>query len=106
VVKGVSAALPTTKATSGASMVAAASWSLCGFIKDAAAGNVTVEGVKTFRRAWCAVSPSGTAVTAPAKTAPATTNGSGSGGGDLRQTFTDSWPRSAHTRIGHVRLGG
>jgi predicted lipoprotein with Yx(FWY)xxD motif len=105
-VSGISAALATTKATSGTSMVAAAGWPLYGFVKDAAPGDVTGEGVKTFGGTWYAVSPSGTPVTAPAKTAPATTNGSGSGGGDLRRIFTDSWPRSPQTRNGHVRLGG
>ena len=105
-VKGISAALATTRATSGVSMVAAAGWPLYGFVKDVAPGDLTGERVKTFGGIWYAVSPSGAPVTAPAKTAPATTNGSGSGGGDLRQTFTDSWPRSAHTRNDHVRLGG
>jgi len=102
----ISAALATTKSTNGPSMVAAAGWPLYGFVQESAPGNVTGEGVMTFGRTWYAVSPSGTPVTAPAKTAPATTNGSGSGGGDLRQTFTDSWPRSPQTRNGHVRLGG
>jgi predicted lipoprotein with Yx(FWY)xxD motif len=104
-VSGISAALATTKATNGTSMVTAASWPLYAFVKDAAPGDVTGEGVKTFGGNWCAVSPSATPVNAPAKTVPATTNGSGSGGGDLRQTFTDSWPRSPQTPDGHVRLG-
>jgi predicted lipoprotein with Yx(FWY)xxD motif len=105
-VKGISAALATTRATSGASMVAAAGWPLYGFVKDVAPGDVTGERVKTFGGIWYAVSPSGAPVTAPAKTAPATTNSSGSGGGDLARIFTDSWPRSAQTRNGHVRLSG
>ena len=105
-VSGISAALATTKATSGTSMVAAAGRPLYTFVKDAAPGDVTGEGVKTFSGTWYAASPSGTPVNAPAKTVPATTSGSGSGGGDLRQTFTDSWPRSPQTPDGHVRLGG
>jgi predicted lipoprotein with Yx(FWY)xxD motif len=105
-VSGISAATTTTTATSGTSMVTAASWPLNAFVKDAAPGDVTGEGVKNFDGTWYAVSPSDTPVTAPAKTATATTNGSGSGGGDLRQTFTDSWPRSPQTPDGHVRLNG
>lgn len=80
-VQGVSAALATTKATSGASMLTAAGWPLYTFAKDKAPGDVTGEGVKAFGGTWYAVSPSGTAVMAPAKTAPATTSGGGSGGG-------------------------
>ena len=105
-VKGISAALATTRATSGTSMVAAAGRPLDGFVRDAAPGDVTGEGVKHFGGTWYAASPSGAPVTAPAKTTPATTSSRGSGGGDLRQTFTDSWPRSAQTRNDHVRLGG
>jgi hypothetical protein len=105
-VSGISAALATTKATNGPSMVAAAGWPLYGFVKESAPGDVTGEGVMTFGGTWYAVSPSDTPVTAPAKTAPATTNGSDQGGGDLRKLVTDSWPRSPQTRNGHVRLGG
>jgi predicted lipoprotein with Yx(FWY)xxD motif len=83
-VSGISAALATTKATSGASMVTAAGWPLYTFVKDAAPGDVTGEGVKTFGGTWYAVSPSGTPVTAPAKTAPATSSSSGSGGGGYK----------------------
>ena len=87
-------------------MAAAASWPLYGFVKDSAPGDVTGGRVKTFDGTCYAVSPCDTSVTAPAKTTQATTNGSGPGGGGLRKTFTDSWPRSAQTRNGHVRPGG
>ena len=83
-VKGITAALSVTKATSGTSMVTAAGWPLYTFLKDSAPGNVTGEGVKSFGGTWYAVSPSGKAVTAPAKTAPTTTTSSSSssaGGG-------------------------
>src|SRR5450756_490541 len=83
-VKGISAALAVTKATSSASMVTAAGWPLYTFVKDQAPGDVTGEGVKTFGGTWYAVSPSGTPVTAPAKTAPATSSSSGSGGGGYK----------------------
>jgi predicted lipoprotein with Yx(FWY)xxD motif len=76
-VPGVSAALTTIKSTSGASMMAADGWPLYTFVKDQAPGDVTGEGVKTFGGTWYAVSPSGTAVTAPATSAP----GAGAGGG-------------------------
>ena len=82
-VHGISAALTATRATSGASMVAAGGWPLYTFVKDAAPGDVTGEGVKTFGGTWYAVSPSGTAVkatAAPASTAPAATGG-GAGNG-------------------------
>jgi predicted lipoprotein with Yx(FWY)xxD motif len=82
-VSGISAALAATKATSGTSMVTAAGWPLYMFVKDAAPGDVTGEGVKTFGGTWYAVSPSGKPVTAPAKTAPATSS-SGSGGGGYK----------------------
>jgi predicted lipoprotein with Yx(FWY)xxD motif len=80
-VKGITAALSVTKATSGASMVTAAGWPLYTFAKDSAPGDVTGQGVKSFGGKWYAVSPSGKAVTAPAKTAPTTTSGGSSGGG-------------------------
>jgi predicted lipoprotein with Yx(FWY)xxD motif len=80
-VKGVTAALSVTKATSGTSMVTAAGWPLYTFVKDSAPGDVTGEGVKSFGGTWYAVSPSGKAMTAPAKTAPTTTSSSSSGGG-------------------------
>jgi predicted lipoprotein with Yx(FWY)xxD motif len=81
-VKGITAPLSVTKATSGTSMVTAAGWPLYTFVKDSAPGDVTGEGVKSFGGTWYAVSPSGKAVTAaPAKTAPTTTSSSGSSGG-------------------------
>jgi predicted lipoprotein with Yx(FWY)xxD motif len=80
-VQGVSAALGTTKATSGASIVTAGGWPLYTFVKDKAPGDVAGEGVKTFGGTWYAVSPSGQVVTASAKSAPATTSSGGSGGG-------------------------
>jgi len=58
-VPGISAALTATKATSGASMVAAGGWPLYTFVKDKAPGDVAGEGVKTFGGTWYAVSPSG-----------------------------------------------
>jgi len=79
-VKGITAALSVTKATSGTSMVTAAGWPLYTFVKDSAPGDVTGEGVKSFGGTWYAVSPSGKAVTGPAKAAPATTSGSSGGG--------------------------
>ena len=79
-VPGISAALTTSTSTSGASMVAAGGWPLYTFVKDQAPGDVTGEGVKTFGGTWYAVSPSGTAVTAPATTAPAAGAGVGGSG--------------------------
>jgi len=79
-VQGVSAALATTKATSGASMVTAGGWPLYTFVKDTAPGQVAGEGVKTFGGTWYAVSPSGAPVTAAAKPAPASTSSGGGGG--------------------------
>lgn len=76
-VQGISAPLATTKATSGASMATAGGWPLYTFVKDKAPGDAAGEGVKTFGGTWYAVSPSGTAVMAPAKTAPATSSGGG-----------------------------
>jgi Secreted repeat of unknown function len=73
-VQGVSAALATTKATSGTSMLTAGGWPLYTFVKDKTPGQVAGEGVKTFGGTWYAVSPSGTPVMAPAKSAPATTS--------------------------------
>jgi hypothetical protein len=80
-VQGISAPLATTKATSGASMATAGGWPLSSFVKDKAPGDVAGEGVKTFGGTWCAVSPSGTAVMAPVKTAPANSGGGSGGGG-------------------------
>jgi len=79
-VPGISAALTTTKSTTGASMVAAGGWPLYSFVKDQGPGDVTGEGVKTFGGTWYAVSPSGTAVTAPATSAPAAGAGGGGNG--------------------------
>ena len=59
-VQAISAALATTKATSGALMVTAAGWPLYTFVKDKAPGDVAGEGAKTFGGTWYAVSPSGT----------------------------------------------
>jgi predicted lipoprotein with Yx(FWY)xxD motif len=81
-VQGVSAALATTKATSGASMVTAGGWPLYTFVKDTAPGQVAGQGIKTFGGTWYAVSPSGSPVTAAPKTAPsATSSSSGAAGG-------------------------
>ena len=80
-VKGVSSALATTEATSGASMVTVAGRRLYRFVQDTAPGEVAGEGVKSFGGTWYAVSPTGTPVTAPATSAPATTSSGGSGGG-------------------------
>jgi predicted lipoprotein with Yx(FWY)xxD motif len=80
-VKGITAALSVTKATSGTSMVTAAGWPLYTFVNDSAPGDVTGEGVKSFGGTWYAVSPSGKAVTASTKTAPTTTGSGSSGGG-------------------------
>jgi predicted lipoprotein with Yx(FWY)xxD motif len=79
-VKGVSAALATTTATNGASMVTAGGWPLYTFVKDTAPGQVAGEGVKTFGGTWYAVSPTGAPVTAAATPAPATTSSAGQGG--------------------------
>ena len=79
--QGISTALATTKATSGASMVTAGGWPLYTFVKDTAPGQVAGEGIKTFGGTWYAVSPSGTPVMAPAKSAPSTTSSGGSGAG-------------------------
>jgi predicted lipoprotein with Yx(FWY)xxD motif len=78
-VQGVTAALATTKATSGASMVTAGGLPLYTFVKDQAPGDVTGEGVKTFGGTWYAVSPAGAPVTGPAKSAPSSTTSGGSG---------------------------
>jgi predicted lipoprotein with Yx(FWY)xxD motif len=80
-VDGVSAALATTKATSGASMVTAGGWPLYTFVKDRAPGYVTGEGVKTFGGTWYAVSPAGAPVTGPGASAPSPTSSGASGGG-------------------------
>ena len=79
-VQGITAPLSVTKATSGTSMVTAGGWPLYTFVKDTAPGQVAGEGVKSFGGTWYAVSPSGKAVTGPAKAAPATTSGSSGGG--------------------------
>ena len=73
-VQGVSAALATTKATSGALMLTAGGWPLYTFVKDMAPGQVVGEGVKTFGGTWYAVSPSGAPVMAAAESAPATSS--------------------------------
>jgi predicted lipoprotein with Yx(FWY)xxD motif len=79
-VQGVSAALATTKATSGALMLTAGGWPLYTFVKDMAPGQVAGEGVNTFGGTWYAVSPSGAPVVAAAQSAPATTTSSGAYG--------------------------
>jgi predicted lipoprotein with Yx(FWY)xxD motif len=79
--KGISAALATTKATNGASMVTAAGWPLYTFVKDQAPGDVTGEGVKSFGGTWHAVTPAGAAAMAPATKAPATSSPASSGNG-------------------------
>ncbi len=73
---GVSAALATTKATSGALMLTAGGWPLYTFIKDTAPGQVAGEGVNAFGGTWYAVSPSGEPVMAP-PSPPATTTAGG-----------------------------
>jgi predicted lipoprotein with Yx(FWY)xxD motif len=78
-VKGVSSALATTKATSGASAITAAGRPLYTFVQDTTPGTVAGEGVKSFGGTWYAVSPSGKPVTAPAKSAPASTSSGGYG---------------------------
>jgi len=79
-VPGVSAALATTKATSGAIMLTAGGWPLYTYIGDQAPGQVVGEGVNTFGGTWYAVSRSGEPVMAAAESAPATTAGGGSYG--------------------------
>ena len=64
-VQGVSAALTATKATDGASILAAGGWPLYTFAKDKAPGDVNGQGKKSFGGTWYAVSPSGQAVTTP-----------------------------------------
>ncbi len=81
-VPGISAAMDTTKASSGASMLTVGGWPLYTFVKDKAAGDVAGEGVKTFGGTWYAVSPSGKAVKTAAKTAPSTSDDSAGGGGN------------------------
>lgn len=73
-VQGVSAALSSAKASSGAAMLTAGGWPLYTFVKDKAPGDVTGQGVKTFGGTWYAVSPAGVAVTAPATSAPTTSS--------------------------------
>jgi predicted lipoprotein with Yx(FWY)xxD motif len=80
-VSGVSAPLAVTMATSGTSMLTAGGWPLYTFAKDKAPGDVHGEGIANFGGTWYAVSPSGTAVTAPPASAPTTTSGGGYGGG-------------------------
>ena len=80
-VKGISAALAVTKATSSASMVTAAGWPLYTFVKDQAPGDVTGEGVKTFGGTWYAVSSTGAPVSAPSTSAPATSSTAKGGNG-------------------------
>ena len=79
-VPGVSAALATTKATSGALMLTAGGWPLYTFVKDTAPGQVAGEGVNAFGGTWYAVSPSGAPVMAAAQSAPATTTSGGAYG--------------------------
>lgn len=78
--QGVGAALGATKATSGASMLTAAGWPLYTFVKDQAPGDINGQGKKSFGGTWYAVSPSGTAITAPPVNNPATTGGAVRGG--------------------------
>jgi predicted lipoprotein with Yx(FWY)xxD motif len=80
-VQGVTAALATTKATSGATMLTAGGWPLYTFLKDKAPGDVKGKGIKTFGGTWYAVSPSGTVVMAAAQSAPASSGGGGGGYG-------------------------
>ena len=79
-VQGISAALATTKAISGASMVTAGGWPLYTFVKDTAPGQVAGEGVNTFGGTWYAVSPSGAPVMAAAAPPPATNTSGGAYG--------------------------
>jgi predicted lipoprotein with Yx(FWY)xxD motif len=76
--KGVATALSVTKATDGASMLAAGGWPLYTFAKDKAPGDVNGQGKQSFGGTWHAVSPSGQAVTTPA--ASATTSAGVKGG--------------------------
>jgi predicted lipoprotein with Yx(FWY)xxD motif len=76
-VGGISAALAEAKDTSGAPVLTAGGWPLYTFVKDKAPGDVAGQGVKSFGGIWYAVSPSGAAVTAPPKSAPAATSGGG-----------------------------
>jgi predicted lipoprotein with Yx(FWY)xxD motif len=80
-VQGVSAALAVTKATSGASMLTAGGWPLYTFAKDMAPGEVNGQGKKSFGGTWYAVSPSGVAVKATPKSAPAASAPAKSSGG-------------------------
>lgn len=73
-VRGITAALSTAKASSGAPMLTAAGWPLYTFVKDHAPGDVLGQGVKSFGGTWYAVSSSGSAVTAPATSAPTTSS--------------------------------
>jgi predicted lipoprotein with Yx(FWY)xxD motif len=68
-VHGVSAPLTMTKATDGASMLAAGGWPLYTFAKDKAPGDVNGQGKQSFGGTWYAVSPSGKAITTPATSA-------------------------------------
>ena len=77
---GVSAALATTKATSGALMLTAGGWPLYTFVKDTAPGQVAGEGVNAFGGTWYAVSPSGAPVMAAAAPPPASTTSGGAYG--------------------------
>jgi predicted lipoprotein with Yx(FWY)xxD motif len=79
-VQGVSAALATTMATSGALMLTAGGRPLYTYIGDVTPGQVTGEGLNTFGGTWYAVSPSGAPVTAAAAPAPATNTSSGAYG--------------------------
>jgi len=79
-VPGVSAALATTNATSGALMLTAGGWPLYTFVKDTAPGQVTGEGVNTLGGTWYAVSPSGAPVMAAAAPPPATNTSGGAYG--------------------------
>jgi len=80
-VGGISAALAEAKTITGAPMLTAGGWPLYTFVKDKAPGDVAGQGVKSFGGTWYAVSPSGAAVTAPPKGAPATTAPATTGGG-------------------------
>ncbi|MEP7191572.1 MAG: hypothetical protein ABI903_01760 [Actinomycetota bacterium] len=79
-IQGVTAPLAVTKTTSGATMLTAGGWPLYTFLQDKAPGDVNGQGKKSFGGTWYAVSPSGTAVTAPAKAAATTSSGAGAYG--------------------------
>ena len=76
-ISGVSAKLGVTKATDGKSMLTANGWPLYTFASDAAPGDVTGEGVKSFGGVWYALTPAGE----PIKSAPSSSDTDTGGGG-------------------------